>query len=77
MEPKRFSKEQIDKITYGISSLDHAQRELVRGVMYDRMHIGDGKIGPQELHLELLKLRKAYKISDLDMKNVEDAFFGT
>lgn len=76
MEPKRFTREQIDKITYGISTLDHAERELVRQALYERLHVGDGKIGPQELHMALQRLRKTFKISELDAKNVESAFFG-
>ena len=76
MDPKRFTREQIDSMTYRIASLEQAERDAVRHALYARLRIGDGRIGPQELHVELLKLRKEHKISEFDMKKVEDSFFG-
>lgn len=75
MGPKRFTRDQIDRITYHISSLEQGERKLVREAIYKRLYVGDGMIGQEELHLVLLKLRKDHKISELDMKNVEHAFF--
>ncbi len=71
-----ITKEQIKQITFGISSLDQHQREKVREHLF-RLHDQEGgRIGRHALHLELLKMRGAYEISELDRQNIENAFFG-
>ena len=76
MAIKKFSKDEIDALTYNIRALDAKQREIVRDALYARLKIGDGKIGEEELHDVLMKLRKEYKISDIDRRKIENAFFG-
>ncbi len=73
---RKISKEEIKEITFGIASLDQRQRELVRDRL-NRLHDREGgQIGRQSLHMELVKMRGAYEISEIDRQNIEDAFFG-
>ncbi len=71
-----ISKEEIKEITFGIASLDQHQRELVRQRIYQLHDREGGKLGKYSLHMELLKMRGAYEISEVDRHNIESAFFG-
>ncbi|MBU1922069.1 hypothetical protein KKD84_02480 [Patescibacteria group bacterium] len=64
--------EQIRKLTLFIDTLSQKERETVRDLL--KRIKGDG-IYEAELHRELLKLRKEYLISEIDMKNIEQAIF--
>jgi hypothetical protein len=64
---------QIDKITLLIDTLSQKEREIVRDLLE---RIKSGGIYETELHRELLKLRKEYKISEVDMRKIEEAIFG-
>jgi len=73
---KKFTHEQIKEMTFNISSLDGQQREQVREHLY-RLHdqLG-GMISRRTLHLELLKMKETFQISEVDMHNIETAFYG-
>lgn len=64
--------EQIAKITYHIQSLSTEEREEIRKLLH---RIKSDGIWRQELHRELLKMRSAYSISEVDMKNIEQILF--
>ncbi|KPJ84897.1 hypothetical protein AMJ57_05150, partial [Parcubacteria bacterium SG8_24] len=61
---KKFTKKQVDQLTFRIKTLDAAERKMVREAIYPLLAGGDGQIGQKELHIELMKLRETYKISD-------------
>lgn len=73
---KKFTRDEIDELTYDIRALDSKERDIVRKALYARLRVGDGRIGEEELHTVLMKLRKEYKISDIDRRKIEAAFFG-
>lgn len=73
---KQFTKEQIKNLTFGISSLDQKQRELVREKLLRLHDLKSGRISRRTLHLELLKMRQSYQISEIDQHNIEAAFYG-
>jgi len=63
---------QVESILHAIDSLDTKERHIVEE-MLDRIK-RDG-IYETELHRELSKLRGKYLISDIDLKNIEEAIF--
>ena len=73
---KQFTREEIKEVTFGISSLDQKQRETVRDRLYHLHDLYSGRISRRTLHLELVKMRQAYQISELDQHNIEAAFYG-
>lgn len=75
-EPRKFTKDEIKAITFGIESLDHDQREKVRSHLI-RLH--DKKSGvfyEESFAQELRKMRDSGDISEIDYHAVKDAFFG-
>ncbi len=73
---KQFTREEIKELTFGISSLDQKQRDLVRSRLFHLHDLNSGLISRRTLHLELVKLRQSGQISELDQQNVEAAFYG-
>lgn len=73
---RQFTREQIKEVTFSIASLDQKQRELVRDRLYHLHDLNSGRISRRTLHLELVKMKQAYQISELDRQNVEAAFYG-
>lgn len=73
---KKFTHEQIKELTFKISSLDGQQRELVRQRLYQLHDQLGGMISRRTLHLELLKMKDAFQISEVDMHSIEAAFYG-
>lgn len=73
---KRFTKEQIDKITFQISSLDSAQRETVRAHLHHMHDINDGLFYKESFKRDLYELRTSNDISETDYHAVLKAFFG-
>lgn len=74
-EPKKFTKEQVDKMMFKISSLDHKQREAMKGELHRLLAHGGGSLYPESCHLALLKMQHAGDISEIDRQNVENALF--
>lgn len=75
-EPKKFTKEQVDKMMFRISSLDHAQREAMKEHLHQLLTRGGGILYEESTHLALMKMQNAGQISEIDRKGVEDALFG-
>lgn len=73
---KQFTREEIKELTFSISSLDQKQRETVRDRLYHLHDLNSGRISRRTLHLELIKMKQAYLISELDQRNIEAAFYG-
>ncbi len=73
---RRHSREQIDKLTYRISSLDQARRELVRAHLYRLHDQNDGLFYKESFHREMVALLESNQISQLEFHDVERAFFG-
>jgi len=73
---KRFTKEQIDKITFRISSLDSGQRETVRAHLYDLHDKADGMFYKESFKRDLYELRESNTLSEIDYNAVLKAFFG-
>jgi hypothetical protein len=73
---KKFTHEQIKEMTFKVTTLDGQQRDRVRERLY-RLHdqLG-GMISRRTLHLELLKMKEAFEISEVDMHNIEAVFYG-
>lgn len=73
---KKFTHEQIKELTFKVSSLDGQQREQVREHLY-RLHdqLG-GMISKRTLHLELMKMKAEFELSEVDVQGIEQAFYG-
>jgi hypothetical protein len=73
---KKFTHEQIKELTFKVSTLDGQQREQVREHLY-RLHdqLG-GMISRRTLHLELMKMKGEFELSDVDIHGIEQAFYG-
>ena len=76
MSEKRFTRQQIDKITFHISSLDAAQRETVRAHLYHLHDLHDGIFYKESFKKDLYELRSSGAISETDYHAVVKAFFG-
>lgn len=63
---------EIDRITYTISSLSPDERDTVRSEL---KKVRSNGIGRHELRKVLLRLRKSYSISELDISNIEKSLF--
>lgn len=75
-EPRKFTKDDIKELTFGIESLDHDQREKVRAHLL-RYHDKKGGVFYEEsFSQELRKMRDSGAISEIDYHAVKDAFFG-
>lgn len=74
-EPKKYTKEQVDKMMFKISSLDQHQREAMREHLHQLLAHGGGILYKESTHLALLKMQHAGQISEIDRQNVEDALF--
>jgi hypothetical protein len=75
-DSRQVSRLQIDQITYGISSLDQARRDLVRQHLYALHDRGGGTLYKEGIHRELVQLLESDKISEIEFHDVERAFFG-
>jgi hypothetical protein len=75
-DPRKFTKEQVDKMIFKISSLDQHQREVMRDHLHKLLDHGGGTLYDESTHLALMKMQNAGKISEIDRQNVEDALFG-
>jgi hypothetical protein len=75
MEPVKLGSEAIKKLVFGLESLDQQQRGLIKETLMRLARSSDGRISPEELRLELSRLRAAYKISEIDAKAVFEAVF--
>ena len=63
---------EIDRITYQIPSLSSDERERVRREL---KKVRSNGIGRHELRKVLLRLRKSYSISELDVNRIENSLF--
>lgn len=73
---RRFSKEEIDKLTFRVSTLDQKQRELVRAHLH-RLHDRKGGMFYKEsFHHDMVELLESNQISQTDFHGLETAFFG-
>lgn len=77
MHPIRLTSEQVKKLVRGIKSLDRTQRELIVGVLERLRHSHDERVSTEELRKELSRLRADHKISEIDVKAVTNAVFGS
>ncbi len=75
-EPKRFSRQDIDRITYDVPSLDQPRREKVRHMLYRLHDEADGMLYPEHLHRELTRMWESNEISEIEFHDVQNAFFG-
>jgi hypothetical protein len=73
-ESRKLTHEEVDKITYHISSLSQEERQLVRQHIYDILARTGGIIYRESFHQELEKLRHGDAISDIDLHGIEHAF---
>jgi hypothetical protein len=71
----QLTKEQIDKLTFSVASLDGEQRHAVREMLYRLHDRGGGTMYRESLHRELAKLRDEGVISDIDLHSTESAIF--
>lgn len=71
----RISREQIDKTTFAIASLDAKQRHAVREVLYRLHDKTDGILYRESCHRELVKLWESGAISEGEFHAVESAMF--
>jgi hypothetical protein len=73
---RRFSKEQIDKITFHLSSLDQHQRELAREHLH-RLHDKTGGLFYKEsFRRDLMEMLHSGELSEIDVHALQEAFFG-
>ncbi len=73
---RRFSRQDIDKITFRVSTLDQGQRQQVRDHLYRLHDQNDGLLYKEELHRDLWGMREANEISEIDFHALLKAFFG-
>jgi hypothetical protein len=76
MDSKRYTRQDIDKMTFHVSSLDQGQRQRVRDLLYRLHDQNDGVLYKEETHRELWAMREANDISETDFHAVLKAFFG-
>jgi hypothetical protein len=76
MSSHTFSREQIDKMTFRISSLDSSQRELVRDHLHAMHDRNGGVFYKESFHRDMLELLESNQISQTDFHAIERAFFG-
>lgn len=67
-----LSEAQLKQILYAVSTLDQAQRELLKEEILTARN--GGKISLYQLHHVLKGLREGHKISPYDQEAVEEAF---
>lgn len=72
----RVTRARIDELVSKVPYIDHEHREIVRRTLYDLERQEDGVFFRERFHHELYKLRKTHEISDIDLRNIEHAFFG-
>ncbi len=73
---RRFSKEQIDKLTFRVSTLDQKQREVVRAHLRKLHDRNGGMFYKQSFHHDMVELLESNQISQTDFHALENAFFG-
>lgn len=73
---RRFTKEQIDKITFRLSSLDQHQRELVRDHLHRLHDRTEGLFYKESFHRELMDMQHSGELSEIDVHALTEAFFG-
>ncbi len=73
---RRFSKEQIDKITFGLSALDQHQRQLARDHLHRLHDKNEGLFYPESFHRELMAMQHSGELSEIDVHAIQEAFFG-
>lgn len=73
-DSRKLTHVEVDKITYGISSLDQKRRQLVREHIYAILARSDDTIYRQSFVQELMKLRRENAISDIEIRDIERAF---
>jgi hypothetical protein len=76
MSSIKLTKEELDKLTFGIESLDRTQRELVRHELKQMMGRTGGVLYQESVHKKLLRMQHAGEISEIDRSNIEAAIFG-
>ena len=73
---RKFTNKQIEELTFGIESLDQAQRQRVRDHLHRLLAKTGGTLYRQSTHLELMKMRHENVISEIDLHNIDEALFG-
>jgi hypothetical protein len=72
----KITKEELDKLTFGIESLDQTQRELVRHELKQMRDRTGGILYEESVRKELSRMKNEGEISDVDVRNIVEALFG-
>ncbi|HSD12428.1 MAG TPA: hypothetical protein VLC10_02620 [Patescibacteria group bacterium] len=73
---RRFSKADIDKITFRLSTLDPHQRQLAREHLYRLHDRNEGLFYKESFHRELMEMQHSGELSEIDVHAIQEAFFG-